>query len=123
MYSMRLYVNAIISYEALCLVLSSHLLNTSVAECLFGDKTDILLEWVQPKDKEFNSLFRYVRNCDYCHDFLNKGLLRTRKVLKQGFLVVKLKASLRPFECRQHELVNGCGVSLSQMTTDMFRLS
>jgi hypothetical protein len=122
-YSIRLYVDAIISYEALCLALSSHLLITSVAECLLGDKTDILLEWVQTKYKEFNSLFRYVRNCDYCHDFLHKGLLRTMKVLKQGFLVVKLKASLRQFECRQHELVNGCGVSLSQMTTDMFRLS
>jgi hypothetical protein len=53
-----------------------------------------LLAWVQTKDKEFNSLFRYVRNCDYCHDFLHKGLLRTRKVLKQGFLVVKLRVHL-----------------------------
>ena len=94
MYSMRLYVNAIISYEALCLVLSSHLLIISVAECHLGDTTDILLAWVQTKDKEFNSLFRYVRNCDYCHDFLHKGFLRTRQVLRQGFLVVKLKASL-----------------------------
>jgi hypothetical protein len=44
-YSMRLYVNEIFSHEALCLVISSHILITSVAECLFGDKTDILLEW------------------------------------------------------------------------------
>jgi hypothetical protein len=35
------------------------------------------------------------------------------KVLKQGFTFVKSKASLRQFECRHHELVNGCGVSVT----------
>ena len=55
MYSIRLYVNVIFSHEALCLVLSSHILITSVAECLLGDKTDILLEWVQTKDNEFDT--------------------------------------------------------------------
>jgi hypothetical protein len=123
MYSIRLCVSAIFSHEALCLVLSSHILIISVAKFLLGDKTDILLKWVQTMDKEFNSLLRYVINCDYCHDFLHKGLLWKRKLLKQGCIVVKLKSSLRQFECRHHELVNGCRVSLSQMTTDMFRLS
>jgi len=32
--------------------------------------------------------------------FLNRGLLLTRKLLDQGFLVVKLKSSLRKFYVR-----------------------
>jgi len=36
-------------------VLSSHILITPVAECLLGDKTGILLEWVQTKDNEFDT--------------------------------------------------------------------
>jgi hypothetical protein len=35
----------------------------------------------------------------------------------------KLKSSLQKFYGRHHDLVNLCGTSVSQMTTDMFRLS
>jgi hypothetical protein len=70
-------------------------------------KTDILLNWVQIKDKGFNSFFRYVRNCGSHHDFLHKGLLLTWKLLTPGFLVVKLKSSLRKLQCRTHEFVTG----------------
>ena len=55
--------------------------------------------------------------------FLLEIYLLTRKPLNQGFLLVKLKSSLRSFYGRHHDLVNRYGVSVSQMTTDMFHLS
>jgi hypothetical protein len=40
----------------------------------------------------------------YSHDFLDKGLLVTRKLLSQGFLVGKLKSSLRRFySCHRNQ--------------------
>jgi len=36
-------------------------------------------------------LIRYSRACGFYHDFLDRGLLLTRKQRNQGFLVVKLK--------------------------------
>ena len=49
-----------------------------------------------------------------------RGLLLTRKLLIQGFLVAKLKSSLGKFSVCHLDLVNRYGVSLSQLTTDMF---
>jgi hypothetical protein len=49
--------------------------------------------------------------------------LSTRNILNQGFLVVKLKSSLRTLYGRQHDLVDRHGISVLVMTTDMFRLS
>jgi hypothetical protein len=43
--------------------------------------------------------------------------------LNQGFLVFKLNSSLGKFNGRYHDLVNRYGVSVSQITTGMFRLS
>ena len=42
---------------ALYRVLSSDISITFTTECHLHDKTDILLEWEQTKDKGFNSLF------------------------------------------------------------------
>ena len=39
------------------------------------------------------------------------------------FLLVKLKSSLRKFYGLHHDLVDCYGISVSQMTTDMFHLS
>ena len=39
-----------------------------------------------------SQLIRNSRACGSYHDFLDRGLLLTRKVLNQGFLVVKLKS-------------------------------
>jgi hypothetical protein len=50
-------------------------------------------------------------------------LLLTRKLLNQGFLVDTLMTSLRHFYGRRHDLVNSYGISVSQMTTDMYHLS
>jgi hypothetical protein len=66
-------------------------------------------------------LIRYSRACGSYQDFLDRGLLLTRKLLNQGFLLVKLKSSLRKFYGRHHDLVDRYGIS--QMTTDMFHLS
>ena len=50
-------------------------------------------------------------------------LLLTRKLLIQGFLVVKLKSSLRKFYGRHHDMCSHYEISVSPMTTDMFCLS
>jgi hypothetical protein len=65
---------------------------------------------------------RYNRACGSYQDFLDKGLLLTRKLLNQGFPLVKLKSSLRKFYGLHHDLVDRYGISVSQMTTDMFHL-
>ena len=70
-----------------------------------------------------SQLIRYSRACGSYQDFLDRGLLLTRKLLNQGFLLVKLKSSLRKFYGRHHDLVDRYGISVSQMTTDMFHLS
>ena len=55
--------------------------------------------------------------------FLDRGLLLTRKLLNQGFLLIKLKSLLQKLYGRHHDLVDRYGISVSQMTTDMFHLS
>ena len=68
-------------------------------------------------------LIRYSRACGSYQDFLDRGLMLTRKLPNQGFLLDKLKSSLRKFYGRHHDLVDRYGISVSQMTTDMFHLS
>jgi ABC-type uncharacterized transport system permease subunit len=55
--------------------------------------------------------------------FLIRVFLIIRKLLNQRFLLVKLKSSLRIFFGRHHDLVDRYGISVSQMTMDMFHLS
>ena len=62
---------------------------------------------------------RYSRACGSYQDFLDRGLLLTKKPLNQGFLIIKLKSSIRKFYRRHHDLVDRYGISVSQMTTDM----
>ena len=70
-----------------------------------------------------SQLIRYSRACISYQDFLDRGLLLTRKLLNQGFLMIRLKSSLRKFYGRHHELVDSYEISVSQMITDMFPLS
>jgi len=44
-----------------------------------------------------SQFIRYSRACGSYQNFLDKGLILTRKVLNQGFLLVKLKSSFRKF--------------------------
>jgi hypothetical protein len=59
-----------------------------------------------------SQLIRYSRACVSYQDFLDRGLLLTRKLLNQWFLLVKLKSSLRKFYGRHHDLVDRCGISV-----------
>ena len=70
-----------------------------------------------------SQLIRYSRACGSYQDFLDRGLLLTRKLLNKGFLLVKLKSSLRKLYGCHHDLVDRYGIPVSQMTTDMFHLS
>ena len=62
-------------------------------------------------------LIRYSRVCGSYQNFRDIGLMLTRKLLYQGFLLVKLRTSLRKFYGRHHDLVVRYGLSVSQMTT------
>ena len=58
-------------------------------------------------------MIRYSRACGSYQEFLDRGLLLTRKILNQGFLLVKLKSSLRKFYGRHHDLVDRFGISVT----------
>jgi hypothetical protein len=70
-----------------------------------------------------SQMIRYSRASGSYQDFLDRGLLLTRKLLNQGFILVKLKSSLRKFYGRHHDLVDRYGISVSKMSTDMFHRS
>ena len=70
-----------------------------------------------------SQLIRYSRACISYHDFLDRGLLLTRKVLNKEFQMQKLKSSLRKFYGRHHDLVDRYGIRVSQMISDMFLTS
>jgi hypothetical protein len=70
-----------------------------------------------------SQLIRYSRACGSYHDFLDRGLILTRKLLNQEFLLVNLKSSLRKFYGRNHDFADRYGISVSQLTTDLFHLS
>jgi hypothetical protein len=65
-------------------------------------------------------LIRYPRASGSYQELLDRGLLITKKLLNQGFLLLKLKSSLRRIYIRHHDFVDCYGISVSQMTTDMF---
>ena len=67
-----------------------------------------------------SQLIRYSRACISYHDFLDRGLLLTRKLSNQEFQMVELKSFLRKFYGRHHELVNRYGITVSKMISDMF---
>jgi hypothetical protein len=50
-------------------------------------------------------LIRNSRSSASDHDFLDRDLMLTRELLNQGFLVAKLKSSLRKFYDLHHDLV------------------
>ena len=60
-----------------------------------------------------SQLIRYYRACGSYQDILNRGLLLTNKLLNQGFLLVKLKSSLRKLHGRHHDLVDHYGIAVS----------
>ena len=93
----------------------------------FGiDSEGRLRKKLYDKRDDFNipiQLIWYSRACGSYQDFHDRGLLLTRKLLNQGFLLVTLESSLRKVYGRHNGLINRYGISVSQMTTDMFHLS
>jgi len=79
-----------------------------------------LSNWYIPAARAYGvyifQLIRCSRACGSFHDFLDRILLLTRKLLNQGFLLVKLKPSLRKFYGHHHDLVDRYGIPVSQMT-------
>jgi hypothetical protein len=69
-----------------------------------------------------SQLIQYSRACGSYQESLDRGLLLTRKLLNQGFFLVMLKSSQK-FCGRHHDLVDRYGISVSQMTRNMFHLS
>ena len=53
-----------------------------------------------------SQLIQYSRAYGSYQDFLDRWLLLTLKLLSQGFLLVKLKSSLRKFYARHHDFGN-----------------
>jgi hypothetical protein len=45
-----------------------------------------------PNEVYISQLIQYSRACSFYQDFLDRGLLLTRKLLNQVFLLVKLKS-------------------------------
>ena len=85
------------------------------------NRLDILGERLTSRTKLYDK--RDYLNSPIVNIVLDKRLLLTRKLLNQGFLVVKSKSSLRTFYGRHNHLVNRYEVSVSQMTTYVFSLS
>ena len=70
-----------------------------------------------------SQLIRYPSACVSYHDFLHKGLLQTRKLQNQGFLVVTLKHHFKSVTVATMTWLTRYGMSVSKMTRDMFYLS
>ena len=65
----------------------------------------------------------YSRACGSFYDFFDRGSLLTKKLLKQGFLVVKWKSSFGKIYSRHHDLAKRYRIPVSQMNMDLFRSS
>ena len=57
-----------------------------------------------------SQIMRYSRACGSYQDFLDRGLLLTRKLLDQWFHFVKVKSSLSKLYGRHHDLVDRYGI-------------
>ena len=68
-------------------------------------------------------MIRYARACSDYVDFKNRGILLTKKLLKQGYEEERLKSSLRKFYGRHHELIDRYDKWMSQLATDIFQSS
>jgi hypothetical protein len=60
-----------------------------------------------------SQFIRYSRAFGFCHDFLDRVMLLARKVPNQGFLVIKLKSSLRKIYGRHDGLANSYGMCIT----------
>ena len=68
-------------------------------------------------------VYLHARACCSHRDFIDRGLMLTRKLQNQWFLLVNLKSSLRTFYGRHDALLSSFRVYVSQFITDIFDLS
>ena len=67
-----------------------------------------------------SQLIRYGRACSCYDDFAGRGKLLTDKLLQQGYEETRLKSTFRKFYGRYHVLMDHYGVSMSQVSKDLF---
>ena len=65
-------------------------------------------------------LIRYSRACSHYHDFLQRCVVRTEILLKQGYVRPRLQRAFKKFCGRHYELVKRYTVSICQITKDIF---
>ena len=69
-----------------------------------------------------SQLIRYARACSSYECFILRARRLSSKLLKQGYLVERLKSSFRKFYGRYGDLVEQYGVTLSRMLNDILSL-
>ena len=69
-----------------------------------------------------SQLVRYARACSSYECFILRARRLSSKLLKQGYLVERLKSSFRKFYGRYGDLVEQYGVTLSRMLNDIMTL-
>ena len=69
-----------------------------------------------------SQLIRYARACSSYKCFILRARRLFSKLLKQGYLVERLKSSLRKFYCRYGDLIQQYEVTLSRMLYDILTL-
>ena len=69
-----------------------------------------------------SQLIRYSRACSSYECFILRARRLSSKLLKQGYLVERLKSSFRKFYGRYRDLIQQYGVTLSRMLNDILTL-
>ena len=69
-----------------------------------------------------SQLIRYAHACSSYECFILRARRLSSKLLKQGYLVERLKSSFRKFYCRYGDLIQEYEVSLSRMLNDILTL-
>ena len=67
-----------------------------------------------------SQLVRYARACTMYKDFIERSSRLGSRLQRQGYLLPRLKAALKKFYGRHHDVIDRFNVSVSQMTSDMF---
>ena len=70
-----------------------------------------------------SQLIRYARACSSYECFILRARRLSSKLLKQGYLVERLKSSFRKFYGRYGDLIEQYGVTLSRMLNDILTLT
>ena len=84
---------------------------------LYGSSGDVVMV-----NRMTYGLIRYARACSSYEFFILRARRLSSKLLKQGYLVERLKSSFRKFYGRYGDLIEQYGVTLSRMLNDILTL-